>query len=182
MTTLIERIDAAVESPIENLMLQSFIYECQEDLILVDPKHADHMATWMQEDRKKGRVYLCPQAKIGRYRADFLIGAYRWPNVDNLICVECDGKEFHRATVDQIRRDAERDEWMRKHRSIKTMRFSGAYITKLSGRCVEDVLMELHGIGKERTCISFGEACARLFPDWQRLNDISVARAMENRS
>lgn len=179
MTTLVERIEAAIESPIENLMFQFFIYECQDDLILVDPKDADKMGAWMQEDRKRDRFFLCPQAKIGPYRADFLIGAYRWPRVDNLICVECDGKDFHRATAEQMKRDADRDVWMMRHRRIKTMRFSGAYITKLAGRCVQDVIMELTGKGEERQAMTAGEICKRLFPDWQALNDRSAARAKE---
>lgn len=85
------------------------------------------------------QVTIEPQAKIGRYRADFLVLAKLKPESEPIkIIVECDGAEFHQ-TVEQRKRD-----WVRQSeledRGYLVIRFSGSQIHYDSRLCADLVI------------------------------------------
>lgn len=49
--------------------------------------------------------FMWPQRNIGRHRVDFYFGLKGHP----CLVIECDGREFHHATREQIERDRARD-------------------------------------------------------------------------
>lgn len=66
------------------------------------------------------------QAKVGRYRVDFLIVDARTPS-GHVYVVECDGYDFHERTPVQAKRDRRRDRWMTA-RNVRVLRFTGSEI------------------------------------------------------
>lgn len=68
--------------------------------------------------------YLRPQSRILDYRVDFIAGV-SW-GVKEAI-VECDGREFHHATREQIERDRERDRRL-EAADYRVFRFPGTQI------------------------------------------------------
>lgn len=75
-------------------------------------------------------VYIYQQAKIGQYRADFLIHDCSVPleiASPRLMIVECDGHAFHERTKEQARRDKQRDRNFQS-RGYKVLRFTGSEI------------------------------------------------------
>lgn len=72
------------------------------------------------------------QAKVGKYRADFLIDAHK------LVVVECDGHDFHERTKDQAAHDRSRDRWLTENGYI-VLRFTGSEIWKDSISCAQQV-------------------------------------------
>lgn len=93
--------------------------------------------------------FLFPQHHVGPYRADFIIrmigypsGARVWPpRLQSVLCVECDGDEFHR-TAEQKEYDAGRDRFFHSH-GIPTLRFSGSLIHKNASFCVDEIVTKL---------------------------------------
>lgn len=69
------------------------------------------------------RFVLDQQVSISKYRVDFLISG----EGKNLV-VECDGRDFHHATRDQIERDRARDEDL-SGLGFTTFRYPGKQIT-----------------------------------------------------
>ncbi len=88
----------------------------------------------------EGRYYyLKPQAQIGRHRVDFIVGI---STILDEAIVECDGREFHHSTREQIERDRERDKDL-EGAGYKVFRFPGTQIHNSPFGCVADVLVWL---------------------------------------
>lgn len=90
---------------------------------------------WPNEKRDPFVVTIIPQARIDRYRVDFLfvIGAEtgtKW------LVIECDGHDYHEKTKKQARHDRSRDRYMAE-RGIRVMRFTGSEIYEDAEACVE---------------------------------------------
>jgi very-short-patch-repair endonuclease len=86
-------------------------------------------------------LFIAPQAQVGNYRADFLIvRADSWGLgwIIRSIVVECDGRDFHDATAEQLRRDRARDRVFLEN-GMRVARFTGAELYRNPGRCVDQV-------------------------------------------
>lgn len=89
-------------------------------------------------------LHVFPQAKMGRYRADFLVVAAgnvapvgADPIIDHrVVVVECDGKEFHR----NRRREQERDSFFAHECGFTILHFTGSEICRDAKRCADAVV------------------------------------------
>lgn len=144
MKHISKNIDAVIlaskhsESPIETLLFQAFMRS--EKFVLC--KEGD--------DPSGEGLFLFPQFPIGKYRSDFLIKVSSYiprnrvwpPKLKSLICVECDGHDFH-TTPEQIEYDTKRDEYYLEN-GIKTFRYTGSEISKDPDFIVQDILHKIH--------------------------------------
>lgn len=130
------------ESPIERLLLAALYAEHpiqQFDTIFMgncepDEKHARDEA-----------IYVYQQAKVGRYRCDFLIFDVSTPREvkePRWMVVECDGHNFHEKTKDQAKRDKARDRYFQ-GRGYRVLRFTGSEIWNDPIGTAEEVLGHL---------------------------------------
>lgn len=131
-----------VESPIEQQMLDALRSVCWRRLVVVEGIDIDRLRLMAAADQYEGRVFVAPQLRVGPYRADFILASYRNPMYPTVVCVECDGHEFHRASIDQRARDGKRDLWMR-GKMIETLRFSGKQIMRDSFACARKAISEV---------------------------------------
>jgi very-short-patch-repair endonuclease len=81
--------------------------------------------------------WIKPQAKIGAYRADFLLWFEYGKTVAGVV-VECDGHDFHERTKEQASRDKKRDREILKA-GFPVVRFTGSDIYKSPSDCAEQV-------------------------------------------
>jgi very-short-patch-repair endonuclease len=138
-------LDAAkiTDSPIEADFLSALLSVGKGRCILVKDASIRSIHRVAVEDfERHNRVYLAPQVPVGPYRCDFLLMVY--DVTPKFLCVECDGKDFHRATQEQRNRDNERDQWFRA-KLIATKRFSGARIMRDPYKCAREAIRELVG-------------------------------------
>jgi very-short-patch-repair endonuclease len=87
--------------------------------------------------RPANEVLLIPQFRWERYRGDFVIRIPGTPR--QLLFIECDGRDFHRATTQQIERDRGRDQEMIDV-GHKVFRFTGSQINRYPASCALAVL------------------------------------------
>jgi len=73
-----------------------------------------------------------PQAKVGKYRVDFLLSC----DNGNYVIVECDGHEYHEKSKKQAARDKSRDRDLQSKGYI-ALRFTGSEIYKNPFQCAE---------------------------------------------
>lgn len=87
-------------------------------------------------------VGIIPQAKIGNYRAGFLLAVAAPWGVATLV-VECDGHEFHAAEDQQAIADKLRDRAMY-DLGHRVCRFSGTDITREADLCAKEIVGRLY--------------------------------------
>lgn len=151
-----------IESPIEQQMLEAMRAVCWRGLVLVEGIDLKRLRGIATADQDRRRVFVVPQFKIGPYRADFMLASYLNPMYPTVVCVECDGHDFHKASRDQQTRDIERDHWM-KGKLIETLRFSGKQITRDSYGCAQKAIAAVtRESGQNRGFESPGEAMVRV--------------------
>lgn len=91
----------------------------------------------------------------------------------NVLCVECDGHAFHKATMRQAERDLQRDRWFTS-KGIRTLRFSGRAITRDVYKCAHRALRIV--TGQPDTGASFNPSGPpRILPEFRAVNDRSQA-------
>lgn len=92
----------------------------------------------------KVHLFLEPQAEIGNYRVDFLLGASQHAG-DLLKCVaiECDGHDWHERTKEQAARDKSRDRYLSSQVG-RVLRFTGSEIYRSPDQCCVEALKILH--------------------------------------
>lgn len=131
------------ESPIEELLVAA-LYEWsriggETDLIFMQD------CTPSDKNIKGETAYIYQQAKVGNYRADFLIldasvpldvAPPRW------MVVECDGHDFHERTKEQARRDKRRDRFFQS-KGYKVLRFTGSEIWASPEDVAGEIINEL---------------------------------------
>lgn len=101
--------------------------------------------------------FIVPQAKITKYRVDFLVTWYR-PNVGIFgVVVECDGHDSHEKTKEQARRDKSRDREILYH-GWPVLRFTGSEIYNDAMGCADDVGATLFEIWMKKEAIAHGVA------------------------
>lgn len=126
------------DSPIEEDFIAA-VYAIGGGLVVFVPGASpDDLRQRANENREQ--VFVSSQVPVGKYRLDFLFGSFSADVFPKLICVECDGAEFHRKPK-QIERDAERDVALRSD-LISTMRFTGAQLRRDAFDCARRVLNE----------------------------------------
>ena len=87
-------------------------------------------------------VFICPQAEVGNYRADFLLVCRHISGeskFERIVAVECDGYEFHDRSKAAIERDKARDRYFASQ-NILVMRFAGSEIHRDALRCATETL------------------------------------------
>lgn len=168
MTTLIERINGTVESPIEDEVMRALSAIAGDCLVAVPQEDVKQIGNLALNDEHGGHVFVCLQAPVGRYRCDFLLTAYATALYPMLLVVECDGAEFHQANNRQIERDRARDRWFRS-KGIRTLRFSGREITRDPYKCAHRALRIV--TGQPDNGASFNPpGVLRVFPDFDGIN------------
>lgn len=99
-------------------------------------------------------IVVFPQAKIGKYRIDFLIAIYDFCVADlderhnwiydekhwKYLVVECDGHDFHERTKEQAAKDRRRDRELGLQ-GYKVFRFTGSEIWRDPIKCATDVIL-----------------------------------------
>jgi very-short-patch-repair endonuclease len=83
------------------------------------------------------KFWITPQARIGKYKADFLIW-FKCSSEVGGVAVECDGHAFHEKSKEQASRDKERDRFFLKA-GFPVMRFTGSDIYRNAVGCADDV-------------------------------------------
>lgn len=126
---------SSLQSPIEQRLAAHLVWMEAAGL---DPK-CDEMDEMAGEGPPAGfeRFLIQPQAQIGKYRADFLVGVGangHWRKV----VVECDGHNYHERTKEQAAHDKERDRFMTLG-GYKILRFAGSEIYKDAGKCADQI-------------------------------------------
>jgi very-short-patch-repair endonuclease len=123
------------DSPIERLFLIAFILVGHDagGVTFGEPPAPD-MEDWF---------FVIPQAPIGQYKADFVIGLTEYPT--QRVVVECDGHDFHERTKEQAAHDRKRDREMQSA-GFKVFRFTGSEIYRDAFKCADEVIGELFRI------------------------------------
>lgn len=151
-------------TPIERLFMMGLLVRCHWDWF----PYAVYQSSGLADLQSlKGitclhpRRPLCifPQHPLRQYRADFMLA---WatrvddPESVRVLCVECDGHDFHERTKAQAQHDKSRD---RKFMAdgVPVMRFTGSELTSRPGWC--------------------GHEALQLFIDWREADELSAMRA-----
>lgn len=148
-----EEFWALCESPIERMLVGGLV-ACHDMgrtrlRFLTDERVAEDLKAILdgREERAGYRgafLHIFPQAKLGRYRVDFLVVASgNLARIDEdpiighrVFIVECDGREFHQDKYKDERRDAHF--WA--NAGIPTIRFPGRDIFVGPTRCAKAVI------------------------------------------
>jgi len=148
-------------------MLNALMSVEGDRLVVLNSASLDRIRGLALQDHDRQHVFIAPQVAVGPYRADFILGAYCNPMYPRLVCLECDGAEWHRANQGQRKRDAERDLYFA-GKMILPVRFSGKQIWRDSYACAYRVIDEVTGGNSQRHnqgTGSIGKALSRLMPD-----------------
>jgi len=85
-------------------------------------------------------AFIEPQAQIGNYRVDLLVGIF-WPgsapDLKDCVVIECDGHEWHEKTREQAARDKARDRYIQGE-VHKVIHFTGSEIFRSPGTCANE--------------------------------------------
>jgi very-short-patch-repair endonuclease len=133
-----DAVDIGKDSPIELLMfvaLWGSVYytDCEfSDLLIGRPAVPEN------RPRSTSAMYLTPQARVDRFRLDFLVEVFDGEGWQKL-AVECDGHDFHEKTSKQAARDKARDRAiaMREHTMF---RFTGSEIYADPMKCAAQII------------------------------------------
>lgn len=147
METDFESHKKLVESPIEEILLAQFVarrfqYDC---VILGAGELQRFQDLWRyrdNRDRNYGfRIY--PQAAVAGFRLDFLLVVsqplHEKSFETKLICVECDGHNFHERTKEQAQRDRSRDRELQRLGYL-VVRFTGSELYRDAGKCFDEIV------------------------------------------
>lgn len=127
----------ACESPIEQDMIVAFQgMPCVEVMLGLT---LDKLIETARLDDMMGKIIVSPQVKVGKFRADFILAKCMAYGEVKLVNVECDGHAYHRATWEQISKDARRD-MLFAELGIRAMRFSGKRIFHDQFRCAREAV------------------------------------------
>jgi len=154
-----------LESPIEQLMFVALMCEGSWRTVagmsgLLQPVYrddgGDDVATLRQALAKAAQyqshaIMFTPQARVGKYRVDFLLGTKRENADDALVAIECDGHDFHEKTKEQAARDKSRDRDLARM-GITVMRFTGAEIWKDASACAGEVVKHMVDVSIRAWC------------------------------
>lgn len=129
------------ESPIEQQLLAAMM--CME-IPFIDghpsvPRTVEIAGTFHEIEPHGRFLAIVPQAKIGRYRVDFLlIAKFNEAPPVRLVAVECDGHDFHQKTKQQAARDKSRDRELLLG-GVPVLRFTGSEIYADASACADEI-------------------------------------------
>ena len=126
------------ESPIEADFLHALKTVCGTRCIVLDGATVKEVRIRAHNEETGQCIFIGPQVWVGKYRADFILGAYYRATYPLLLAVECDGKEFH-STAPQMMRDRERDSFFGSQ-GLKVKRFSGKQIMRDPYKCAKQAV------------------------------------------
>lgn len=143
------RVQSISESPIEELMLNALmlvqmpLYFRERLPSLSEPllnqRTPDTISSYeAMAEHSDEFALLIQQAKIGKYRVDFLIFAKFDGRGPYKFVIECDGHEFHEKTKEQAKRDRARDRALTMLGCI-VFRFTGSDIWADALGCAHEV-------------------------------------------
>lgn len=104
----------------------------------------DHTA--LPEPSVSVEFYVCPQQRIGRYTADFVIGSWLRQELRADLIVECDGHEWHEKTKEQAAHDKARDRALQAL-GYRVYRFTGSEIYRDPVSVAAECMAEAHRPG-----------------------------------
>lgn len=125
-----DSIRPACNSPIEEILLAALMAYTAHPVFVEWHFLGNTRVDWGWRYSRDYTAYVHQQAKVGDYRADFLIVDCSVPfelAKPRFMVVECDGHEFHEKTKEQAKRDKKRDRFFQS-RGIKVLRFTGSEI------------------------------------------------------
>lgn len=123
-------IKMGLESPIEEALLAEVVIRSE----------ARGYAVRLGEGPEPA-IEFYPQFAVDCYRIDFLV---RLPGRSRsaVVCVECDGHEYHERTKEQAERDRQKDRFLQST-GATVFRFTGSEIWRDARGCAEEILNEL---------------------------------------
>jgi very-short-patch-repair endonuclease len=129
------------ESPIERMLLAAMIYTFEYDCDWAKNNeffmsNGDYVYGEFKHPFPHAALFC--QAKIGEYRADFVIDALFDFEGRRVFVIECDGHDYHERTKQQAARDRQRDRWMTE-RGLVVLRFTGSEIYADPLKCSEQI-------------------------------------------
>ena len=122
-----EIIEGTIQSPIERVLYVALLAVMRINFLGGVEPESDTLLS--------PGIYIAPQKKIGKYRADFSIECIRWRHEKMTpshytfreVVVECDGTAFHERTEVERRAEKCRDRFMQKM-GLKVFRYTGKEI------------------------------------------------------
>lgn len=152
-TDLFNRLRQDCGSPIEEIMLgiliqldvhehtPTFFSADEEDglAVLLDMKPGARLDADRKDTFDNYPLIVCPQAPFGRYRADFMLWMSFSGEPAHVLCIECDGHNYHERTKEQAAHDRKRDREMTTA-GIEVMRFTGSELYNTP----EQMFIQLH--------------------------------------
>jgi len=144
-------------SPIEKTLLGAIIYIFViEDTFFSFVRSPDREFKLSKPNYSwKEVITFYAQAKVGKYRADFLFDIIDQNNKRRILVVECDGHDFHEKTKIQVARDKKRDRWMT-NQGIDILRFSGSEIWKDAFSCALEIENMVCRLSMPNQCTTIG--------------------------
>lgn len=127
------------ESPIEDDFVAALKAISKVRVIYLPDATLHRLRVRAAEDEDRKHVFVASQVAIRNYRADFVLAAHFTVASSHVVCVECDGREFHARTNEQRFRDQQRDIEM-VAQGIKTLRFSGSRLRADAFKCAREAI------------------------------------------
>jgi very-short-patch-repair endonuclease len=148
---------AAIQYQAERLREDDGLSGCQSEIerafgisLILGARIAGGVVALSREKSKliPRSYFLEPQAKIGKYRVDFLFGfGDLADDLSKAVVIECDGHEWHERTKEQAAADKSRDRYLSGEVS-RVLRFTGAEIFADPDKCAREaakILSRVHG-------------------------------------
>lgn len=140
------------DSPIEEDFVAAMMAVGSGRVVFVPQAKLEQLKVKAAEDEMGTKVYMSSQVAIGMYRADFVLVTHFSAVSSKVLCVECDGEAFHRATTEQRLSDKARDNYMLA-RGVDTLRFSGARLKRDAFMCAREALARIGVASNETTTL-----------------------------
>lgn len=136
-------------SPIEEMFLAALLWDAATGLSHINIQFFGGDFTFGQPHVFPGAsLDVWMQARVGNYRADFLLDHMTDAGQRKIVVVECDGHDFHDRTKEQARHDRQRDRFMASL-GIVCLRFTGSEIFADAMKCAAEALsqsLEISGV------------------------------------
>lgn len=129
-----KHISETCESPIENALVRALLRTRREQIMMC-ANRLDIKKELLGQN--KISIGMTLQAKVGRYRLDFLLGLRVLDSIKWLV-VECDGHDWHDRTKEQAAADRSRDRELQTD-GLDVFRFTGSEIWNDSEFCAREV-------------------------------------------
>lgn len=131
----LRRIAALASEPIAPLSVDRFWRPALLKHGLDINRAVERIASW----------FVFQELTVGPYRVDFALANHD----GGLVCVECDGHDYHERTREQAEHDRRRDRYFQA-RGWRVMRFTGSEIVRDSRACGEELWELLRVIDRQQ--------------------------------